>query len=196
MRTPELQLDWPMARALRAWFSAYEDRLGDAPPFSVWLAGGMAVSLYCGSRVTGDIDAELSRRMIVPTDLLVHADLPDGARKAVWFDVSYNPMFALLHEDYQVDAIRVPLDLRLTDVFVLTPVDLAVSKLVRFSDIDKVDIHMLAQAGLITSVALEARAAEAMAGYPGATNMLAYNVRDAVDIVKSVEEHDAEPPPP
>ena len=52
-------------------------------------------------------------------------------------------------------------------VFVFQPVDLAVSKLARFSDIDRGDIVQLARDGLITASALRERASDAMPDYVG-----------------------------
>jgi hypothetical protein len=53
------------------------------------------------------------------------------------------------------------------DVRVLSPVDLAVSKLARYADPDQEDIKALARAGLLDSTELRRRAEEALARYIG-----------------------------
>jgi hypothetical protein len=50
---------------------------------------------------------------------------------------------------------------------VLQPVDLAISKLARFSEIDRGDILQLAKDGLITASELRQRAEEALPAYVG-----------------------------
>jgi hypothetical protein len=55
---------------------------------------------------------------------------------------------------------------RLT-VKLLTPLDLAVSKLARFNDQDQEDIRALARAGLLSGDALRRRAEEALPDYVG-----------------------------
>jgi len=60
----------------------------------------------------------------------------------------------------------------------LTPVDLAVSKLGRFSTQDRDDIAALAQRKLIDSAALRRRAEEALVSFVGDTQ----RVRGSIDI--------------
>ena len=91
-----------------------------------------------------------------------------GDTRTVYFDPAYNETFALLHEDAHHDAMRLPLDgVKGVNVFVLTPIDLAVSKLSRFAAIDREDILALAKAGLISAKDLRRRAEEALPGYVG-----------------------------
>jgi len=52
-------------------------------------------------------------------------------------------------------------------IFVLQPVDLAISKLARFGEIDRKDILRLAEDGLITSNELRKRAEAALPAYVG-----------------------------
>jgi hypothetical protein len=72
-----------------------------------------------------------------------------------------------MHEDYQNDAIPVDLGLEQLRVRVLSPVDLAVSKIARFAENDKEDIAALVRLGLTNAVEIEQRATSAMAGYVG-----------------------------
>lgn len=159
-------------------------------PIRAYVAGGAAAYLYTAQRMSSDLDVEFSRRMIIPPDLLVtYKDERDETR-ALEFDRQYNSMFALMHEDYTKDAI--PLKDANSDpriqIFVLTPLDLAVSKLSRFNDNDKADITALADAGLITSDTLEQRAEEAIGGYIGNPDFLRCNIRDALKIIRVIED--------
>jgi hypothetical protein len=97
----------------------------------------MAVHLYTASRVTTDVDAEFGARVLFPNDLMVEVTLEDGTPQVVYLDTTYNSSFALMHEDYLDDSI--PLDLGVSQIrlHVLSPVDLAVSKIARLADNDK-----------------------------------------------------------
>lgn len=176
-------IESPFAQALVTYFRALEARIELKSPVSAWIAGGMAVNLYTGQRVTGDIDVEFSQRVIPPNDLIIEARYSEGV-KQVWLDTNYNPMFALLHEEYQNDAIPLDIGLKSIKTFVLAPVDLAVSKIARFSDADREDIRDLAQAGLFDASQLAERAQEAIAAYPGSTTMIALNLRDALEDIQ------------
>ncbi|HEX8009620.1 MAG TPA: DUF6036 family nucleotidyltransferase [Casimicrobiaceae bacterium] len=58
-------------------------------------------------------------------------------------------------------------DARRLEVRLLTPLDLAVSKLSRFGEQDQADIRALARAGLIDAAGLRRRAEEALPDYVG-----------------------------
>ncbi|MBS0316972.1 MAG: hypothetical protein JSR49_07610 [Proteobacteria bacterium] len=72
-------------------------------------------------------------------------------------------------------------------VYVLAPVDLAVSKIARFADNDKEDIAALVRLGLTTADEIEQRAIPALAGFVGGQAMLRLNLRDAVALARKVE---------
>jgi hypothetical protein len=103
----------------------------------------MAVHLYTASRVTTDVDAEFGSRIFIPNDLMVDVTLVDGTQESVYFDTNYNSTFALMHEDYLDDAIPLDLGFEQIRLHILSPVDLAVSKIARFADNDKEDIAAL-----------------------------------------------------
>ena len=48
----------------------------EGPPVRMYLAGGLAVNYYCGSRYTEDVDASFSRRVVVRSEDLV-IDYPE-----------------------------------------------------------------------------------------------------------------------
>lgn len=79
--------------------------------------------------------------------------------------------------------------LKWLQLYVLSLVELAVSKIARWADNDRDDIAALARHGLITAESLEQRANDAidLAGYVGQITMLRYNVRNAVALAKQVQ---------
>lgn len=177
-----------LAEGLVELLRQLEERLSLRTPLTVYLAGGMAVHLYTASRVTTDVDAEFAGRVMLPQDLLVEVTLEDGTPQVIYLDTNYNPTFALMHEDYQEDSIPVDLGLEQIRVRVLSPTDLAVSKIARLADNDREDIRSLVAAGLTSASEIEARATEALGGYVGGVELLRANLRDAVAIAREEEQ--------
>jgi hypothetical protein len=183
---PVLHTHTALAGGLRELLRQLEAQLSLQSPVNVYLAGGMAVHLYTANRVTTDVDAEFGARVHLPDDLMVEVTLEDGARQVVYLDTNYNPTFALMHEDHLDDAIPVDLGMDRIRVHVLSPVDLAVSKIARFADNDKEDIAALVRLGLTSADEIERRATSALADYIGGQAMLLLNLRDAVDLARQI----------
>ncbi|HOL63868.1 MAG TPA: DUF6036 family nucleotidyltransferase [Accumulibacter sp.] len=184
---PAFHTHTALAEGLRELLKRLEERLALRSPLNVYLAGGMAVHLYTASRVTSDVDAEFGGRVYLPNDLMVELTLEDGTPQVVYLDTNYNPNFALLHEDYLDDSIPLDLGVDQIRVHVLSPVDLAVSKIARFADNDKEDIAALVRLGLTSADEIERRATSALAGYIGGQAMLKLNLRDAVVLARESE---------
>ncbi len=176
-----------LAEGLRDLFKQLEERLALSQPLAVYLAGGMAVHLYTANRVTCDVDAEFSSRVLLPNDLVIEKTLEDGSSQAIFLDTNYNSSFALMHEDYHQDALPVDLGLAHIQLRVLSPVDLAVSKIARLADNDREDIQALVRLGLTTADAIEKRATSALNGYVGGQAMLLVNIKDAVALARKAE---------
>ena len=183
-----------LAEGLQALFKQLEERLSLRSPMNVYLAGGMAVHLYTANRVTTDVDAEFGGRILLPNDLMVEVTLEDGTQQVVYLDTNYNSTFALMHEDYLDDAVPIDIGTDQIRVHVLSPVDLAVSKIARFADNDKEDIAALVRLGLTNADEIEQRATSALAGYIGGLAMLKLNLRDAVILAHEAESESAQQP--
>ena len=105
-------------------------------PVRMYVAGGAAMHLYTGERVSEDIDAVSSRRIALPEDLEVAYRDADGAARLLYFDRQYNDTFGLLHDEAHQDSVTLSLegiDPRVIEVRLLSPLDLAVSKVGRLS---------------------------------------------------------------
>lgn len=152
-------------------------------PIHMYVAGGAALHFHTGERVSADIDAVFSHRIALPAGLDIAYRDEDGAARLLYFDRQYNDSLGLMHEDAHQDSVPLLLegvDPNVLDVRILTPLDLAVSKLGRYSAQDRADIESLARRGLITPHALEARALEALDGYVGDTHRIRGNIAAAV----------------
>ncbi len=160
-----------------------------ALPIRMYIAGGAALHIHTGSRVTMDVDAAFSRRVLFADDLSVSWRDEAGRARALYLDRNYNDTLGLMHEDAYDDATPVGVagvDPAILEVYVLSPLDLAVSKIARFSEQDRNDIETLARVGLIDAAALHARATEAIGGYVGDLRAVARSMELACNIVEQV----------
>lgn len=159
-------------------------------PIRMYVAGGAALYLLTGVRVSADVDAVFSKRVLFNEEIEVSYRDPDGRARLLYLDRNYNDTLGLLHEDAHEDSrpIDIPgIDKKLIDVRVLSPIDLAVSKLSRFADQDREDILLLAKEGLIDSASLRKRAKEALAGYVGDLNPVRSSIDVACRLIESTQ---------
>lgn len=161
-------------------------------PIRMYVAGGAALHFYTGERTSKDIDASFSRRIVLPEDLEVSYRDADGAARLLYFDRQYNDSFALMHEDAHQDSVPLSLkgiDASVLDVRLLSALDLAVSKISRFSSQDREDIAALARRGLIRSSPLRHRAEAALAGYVGNLDVLQTSITLASRLVEDAQKN-------
>ena len=150
-------------------------------PIRLYVAGGAALYLHTGNRVSADIDGVFSHRVVIDDDLEAAYKDADGRARVLYLDRNYNDTLGLMHEDAHADAEKLALsgnDGKVVEVRVLTPLDLAVSKLSRYSGQDREDIELLAREKLIDAKSLRKRAGEALGGYVGDVAV----VRNSIDL--------------
>jgi hypothetical protein len=169
---------------IQAGLGAYK-----GPAVPVYVAGGAASHLYTGARLSADVDATLGRRLLLPDDLQVLYKAGDGKHRTLYFDRQYNDALGLLHEDAHADSLSIDVpgvNRKRLDVRILTPVDLAVSKLARYADPDQEDIRALARAGLLDPAQLRKRAEEALKGYIGRLGDVRVSIDQACRMVEEI----------
>lgn len=158
-------------------------------PVRMYVAGGAAMHLYTGERVSEDIDAVFSRRIALPEDLEVAYRDADGGARLLYFDRQYNDTLGLLHDQAHQDSVALSLegiDPRVMEVRLLSPLDLAVSKVGRLSQVDRDDIALLVRRGLVDPAELRKRSGEAMSGYIGDLTRLRNSIEIAFRIAEDV----------
>jgi len=163
------------------------------PPIKMFLAGGMAVNYWCGSRYTEDVDASFSRKLLPPR-ITIEYRQNDGTESFIYFDTNYNPSYALMHEDYEDDAVEwegIGNERRLVRLYVLAPIDLALSKMARLLGSDREDIMQLASLGLIESRSLRARAEYALVAYVGNTKTVKIAIDEICSDIAAMERHNS-----
>jgi len=160
-------------------------------PIRMYVAGGAALHLITGARVSEDIDAVFSRRILLTDDIQVSYRDADGRARLLYLDRNYNDTLGLLHEDAYEDSrpVTIPgVDTGIVEVRALTPADLAVTKLARFSEQDRADIELMAKAGLIDSASLRKRANEALGGYIGDLDSVRTSIEIACRLIDAGSE--------
>ena len=163
-------------------------------PIKMYVAGGAAMHFYTGERVSNDVDAVFSKRIALPSDLEVAYQDPDGASRLLYFDRQYNDTFALMHQDAHDDSVPLTLkhiDASVLDVRLLSALDLAVSKIGRFSSQDRDDITSLAKHGLIKSAELRRRSEQATENYVGNLDTVKGAINLACRIVEDAEQRNS-----
>lgn len=194
-RAPSFKAHPAYAAAFAEIMKRVEKSLGPARPHQpviAAVAGGAALHFYTGGRISSDIDATLLARVLLDADdLRVTYQDPDGGAKLLYYDTQYNDSLALMHENAHAEAVALRVegvDPKRLQVRLLAPVDLAVSKLSRFSEQDREDIRALAREGLVTEAALRRRATEALPDYVGnltrIRNTIEIACRDVAAIVR------------
>jgi len=160
----------------------------EALPVRMYVAGGAALHFYTGARVSRDVDAVFSNRVALPDDLDIAYRDADGAARLLYFDRQYNDTLALMHEDAHADSIELSLEgvnAQVLEIRLLSPVDLAVSKISRFSAQDRADLLALARHGLIGADAVRRRAMDALGGYVGSVD----RIRTAIELAAELIQH-------
>lgn len=183
------QIDSSFWRAVISLIESLSDSIGQKleAPVRAYMAGGSAFHFHTGARVSKKADIAFSHRIIIPQGMVefyYHAE--DHTERSVAFD---NNALGLMHPDCEKDAIsvgRLGKDQNI-DLYVISAVDLAVSKLSRFSERDESDIKILAGLKLFTREELNTRANEAMNYYVGDLSNTRFALEVILDYMQTLE---------
>ena len=178
-----------LIKHLESHLHALSERLEldpDADPVHAYVAGGVAVNYWTGHRMSDDVDLKWSHRVPIPPDMQTF-EVPDKSAPIGWRLVTIDGGFAdsmgSFPPDWEQEAGEIARVGRFA-LHVISPLDLAVSKIARFQDNDREDIRQLAAHGLLDPERFEKRAMEALDYYIGNTNFVMINLRDALKIVR------------
>ena len=133
-------------------------------PLHEWLAGGFAVHYYTQQRTSRDVDIKWSHRILLPPDMQVfEITVPGsaGGKQVVAMDGNFNDVKGSLPPDWSKRSHEVQ-RIGSMVLHVIDPVDLAVSKVARFSEGDREDIRAIARLGLVDPEAFARRGKEAL----------------------------------
>ena len=192
----KLYTSTPMGEAIMEALQQLNEEIaelfGSAEPGSVraYVFGGAALHIHTNARGSADIDVEISAAMKLDLgEITVLYTDEHGDERQLVIDDTFNPTISgLLPEYYQDDAISL---YRTADAplhaFVVTGIDLAVSKLDRLGEQDQTDIVCLYQAGKFTIERLKAHAEEALLGAVGNEKRLQGNINFMITRLEELE---------
>mgnify|MGYP006347549843 CR=1 FL=1 len=157
---PPITPETPLGHAICKLFARALPLLEGKPSGSlkVFIFGGAAIHLLTKSRGSADIDAEtVATRALNLDEIRAVFEVPEtyedesGRDLQVIIDQNYSNTLGPLHEDYRERAIPIQgfTDGSPLQLFIASPIDLAISKLGRFSEVDRSDIELLLRLGKI-----------------------------------------------
>lgn len=155
---PHLHLDTPLSKAVVSLFERALPMLEGKQPgtLKIYVFGGCALHMLTNARGSADVDAELiATEHLLIAEVKVVYQAPedfeaDGEELSVVFDQAFNNSLCPLHENFDDRAIPlIGQEMSPLQVYIAHPIDLAISKLGRFTDRDHDDISTLIQAGKI-----------------------------------------------
>ena len=151
-------------------------RLGPlAEPLQAWIAGDFALHYYT------------QHRILLPPDMHVfEINVPgsEAGKQVVVMDGNFNDVLGSFPPDWEKRSHEVQ---RIGSMLlhVIDPVDLAVSKVARFSERDREDIRALAGLGPVDPEDFAGRGKEALDYYVGDLTFVRNNLADAGEIIRS-----------
>lgn len=166
-------------------------------PVRAYMAGGSAFHYYTQSRISKDADLSFSHRIIIPQGMVeFYYDNEAHQERAVTLDRNYHNALGLMHPDYEKDAVSVGLLGKEHNIalYVISPVDLAVSKLARFSEVDESDIKILAGMELFTKDEFLNRASEAINYYVGDLSLIHHAIKTVCIHFDKLEDNNTHRP--
>ena len=183
----------PLGHAICSLFARVLPLLNGRPTgtLKVFIFGGTAVHLLTQSRGSADVDAEtVASTALDMNEVRAVLEVPElyedesGRELQIIIDQNYSNTLGPLHEDYRERAIPIygfaedsPLQL-----LIAAPVDLAISKLGRFSEIDRQDIELLLRLGKINAQEFFQLAEDAIEfSVSGSKGITRCNLRDVTE---------------
>ncbi|WP_041543316.1 DUF6036 family nucleotidyltransferase [Oceanimonas sp. GK1] len=186
---PTIQPATALGRALVAFFDVLEPLFADGSKgiFQVIVFGGCAVHVHTQARGSADVDAEVASHgyasksdivALLNEDAYVYSN-EEGVLQMLELDTSFNTTLGPLHEDYEDRVIRLMTQSSVpnVEVYVASAVDVAISKLGRFSERDRLDIQALLQLPHVSSAEFERLAQEAISYYVGEPTRILCNMK-------------------
>ena len=148
-------------------------------PVEAYICGGAAVMYWVeGARISLDVDAFFSHTFVPPQNLQTTFVGLEGEPLILDFDYNFNQNFSLLHPDY-AEAAHCIKEFPNLKVTVLSPQDIAVMKLSRFTLGDREDIKSLISAGCLDDAEqFRRRAEEALDYYVGRPDFILHALND------------------
>lgn len=184
-----------LKEALEEIIERVSKEIREGVTLDAYLAGGVAAYVHTADKLSSseqlryseDADIYFKRGLNIPDDIVVVYQDHHGKERALMLDRNYNPELG----PYRPDVFK-----RATPLFnskngrvqlkILTPVDLAITKVGRFQDHDRLDIEALARCGLLDADEFAKHAHEAVEYLATDATPVLANIQDATQLIRRV----------
>ena len=188
----DLELKTPLAKAIldaaREMNESVKDQVENAQPGGVkaYVFGGAAVHIYTKVRGSADIDVEHDAAGMVDfSDVVVTYEDDSGSELLLTIDGTFNSTLGPLHEDYTDRAVELFVESsEPLWVYLVSAVDIAISKLDRFAEVDQNDIIALAKAKRFTKSEFKRLAEEAIDYHVGDSGKVSSQLKQILSKIK------------
>lgn len=182
-----------LQQALRELVDRIAGQVRTDQVIDAFLAGGVATYMHLqqtggpaaeAARYSEDVDLHFVRSLVLHDVPVVAYRDRNGGERMLALDGSYTIDIGLRHPDCLEDAefLFASSNGRVR-LFLLSALDLAVTKTGRFQDHDRADIESLARAGLLEAEAFRERATEALDYLATDPAMVRINIDEAAELI-------------
>lgn len=183
-----------LIKALRELLDRISEQVREDQVVDAFLAGGVATYLHLqnaggppaeAARYSEDADIHFGRSLILQEVPVVAYTDSGNEERMLALDGSYTIDIGLRHPDCFDNAqfLFASTNGRV-QLYLLTPLDLAVTKAGRFQDHDRIDIELLAQAGLLNADKFHQRAIESLDYLATDPAMVRINIDQATELIE------------
>lgn len=184
-----------LEQALRELLDRIAGQVRADQALDAFLAGGIATYLHlqkaggaaaAAARYSEDVDIHFGRSLLVQDVPVVAYRDRDGNERMLALDGSYTIDIGLRHPECFEDAeFLFASNNGRVHLYLLSPLDLAVTKTGRFQDHDRTDIELLARAGLLVTEGFHQRAIEALDYLATDPAMVRINIDEAAELIEN-----------
>ena len=164
----------------------------------VYISGGSAMSFYIPNRATLGLDMEVksnNKKILIPQLELNHTDMILPNMQKLYIDSVFHPKFYIMSKDYIRNSISVDIfkhekdNIVIIKPHIISPLDLILSKLIRWSANDQNDVYLLIENNCVVKEQLkneiEVVLTSATIGYIDNANRLNNNINECLDMVQN-----------
>lgn len=162
---------------------------------NAYISGGSAMSFYNPTRATLGLDMEVqskNKKVLIPSLELTHSDIILPNMQKLYIDSIVHPQFYIMSKDYIRNSISIDIfkyekdNIVIIKPHIISPLDLILSKLTRWSANDQNDVYSLIENHFVVKEQLkdeiELALASATIGYIDNANMLKFNINECLNM--------------
>lgn len=167
---------------------------------NAYISGGSTMSFYNPNRATLGLDIEVksqNKKVLIPSLELNHTDMILPNMQKIYIDSLSHTQFYIMSKDYISNSIPIDIfkyekdNIVIIKPYSISPLDLILSKLTRWSANDQNDVYSLIKKHFVVKEQLkdEIELASATIGYIDNANKLNNNINECLDMFQNVNSN-------